>query len=233
MSLPAAASQLWRHLCLLAGLLLVLRFDSPSQGGALAAPFSSWAGKRSAPALSARADHRADLAQILHDLQELYLLENYEDQEPVVESHYPTAEDYYQVGQKRAPFSSWAGKRSGDMNKRAPFSSWAGKKKRAPFSSWAGKRSAPTAINEDAGEARRLKRSSEEGSDGLDQDGEGMNQEMVGHSRERRGANSFSAWGGKRTALLRRFTRDVHSDAGIVPVKVLRPHRAAFSAWGG
>ena len=55
------------------------------------------------------------------------------------------------VAGKTAPFSSWAGKRSGAngswAGKRAPFSSWAGKRsgnrfwagKRAPFSSLAGK----------------------------------------------------------------------------------------------
>jgi len=46
----------------------------------------------------------------------------------------------------------------------------------------------------------------------------------------RRGANSFSAWGGKRAAELRRFARNAPD---LVPVRVLRPQRAAFSAWGG
>ena len=234
-ALQAATTQLWRHVCLAASLLILARFDSPAGGGgALAAPFSSWAGKRSGPPMAPSAaggqpgNHRADLAQILHDLRELYMLENYEDaeNEPQPQPRYPAVEDYYPAAQKRAPFSSWAGKK-----KRAPFSSWAGKRKRAPFSSWAGKRSAPIEDEEEneteEGAARRMKRSSEEDEELL---AGGAAQEL---GRQRRGANSFSAWGGKRTALLRRFTRDVHSDSGIVPVKVLRPHRAAFSAWGG
>lgn len=125
---------------------------------------------------------------------------------------------------KRAPFSSWAGKK-----KRAPFSSWAGK--RAPFSSWAGKRSALAPLEveavEDAsnGVNRRFKRSSAEAAE----------EQGEGHLRQRRGANSFSAWGGKRASQLRRFTRNAPSAPGDggVPVRVLRPQRAAFSAWGG
>ena len=145
--------------------------------------------------------------------------------------------------EKRAPFSSWAGKRAypsharnpsvaeilreyeelQSMNKRAPFSSWAGK--RAPFSSWAGKRSSPHFNHlEDSQEVRgRYKRSSGE-------DFEDDDVEM--HPRQRRGANSFSAWGGKR-AELRRFTRNAPIESGLMPMRVLRPQRAAFSAWGG
>lgn len=169
------------------------------------APFSSWAGKRS--------DHQADAAQLLHDLNELYMMQGGNDYEEVAPIH----------SAKRAPFSSWAGKRapfSSWAGKRAPFSSWAGK--RAPFSSWAGKRSAwPAQMEEEErpDEKLRYKRSSEEEADD------------VMDVRQRRGANSFSAWGGKR-AKLRRFTRNVPIE-GLVPVRVLRPQRAAFSAWGG
>ena len=201
--------------------LLVCLCTLPSTGSSLAlapshghesikrAPFSSWAGKRST--LTAA---RPDMAQLMHDLQELYLLKGGENAEVAMMGS-PA---------KRAPFSSWAGKRapfSSWAGKRAPFSSWAGK--RAPFSSWAGKRSSEEdwQLDDDVEEGpRRFKRSSEEE--------EGLVDE---HARQRRGANSFSAWGGKRTQL-RRFTRNVPTE-GMVPVRVLRPQRAAFSAWGG
>ncbi|TRY68455.1 hypothetical protein TCAL_14202 [Tigriopus californicus] len=192
-----------------------------------AAPFSSWAGKRStSPQFPFPSARRPDLAQMMHELQELYTSEYGDD------SSLHQEEEYLPMS-KRAPFSSWAGKRapfSSWAGKRAAFSSWAGK--RAPFSSWAGKRSGGTGLgdrviedddSEEVSNNRRFKRSSEEelslGSAGEPQ------------VRSRRGANSFSAWGGKR-AQLQRFTRDVHNDA-MVPVRVMRPHRAAFSAWGG
>ena len=180
---------------------------APSHDADKRAPFSSWAGKRST--LTAT---RPDMAQLIHDLQELYMLNG-------------GAQEVDPAPVKRAPFSSWAGKRapfSSWAGKRAPFSSWAGK--RAPFSSWAGKRSSEETWDlDDAEEApHRFKRSSDEEE----------NEEEAGmHARQRRGANSFSAWGGKRSQL-RRFTRNVPSD-GMVPVRVLRPQRAAFSAWGG
>ena len=64
---------------------------------------------------------------------------------------------HQRIQDKRAAFSSWAGKRSQQRN--LGFSSWAGKRaapargmqgfsswagKRAPFTSWAGKRSDPS-----------------------------------------------------------------------------------------
>jgi hypothetical protein len=144
---------------------------------------------------------------------------------------------------KTTPFSSWAGKRSApaeeevlqrylDEAKRAAFSSWAGK--RAAFSSWAGKR-ADTSLddyyveqeNDDGSDdRRRIKRESTEADSS---EGETM------VARERRGVktpSAFSAWGGKRSDVLqRRFARD--AAFGDALFKVMRPHRAAFSAWGG
>lgn len=193
-----------------------------------AAPFSSWAGKRStSPQFPFQTARRPDLAQMMHDLRELYTSENGDDS-----SLHQDQEEEYLPMSKRAPFSSWAGKRapfSSWAGKRAAFSSWAGK--RAPFSSWAGKRSGGFVNRigedddaEDGSNNGRFKRSSEEEVSSGFEGGEPQ-------ERTRRGANSFSAWGGKR-AQLQRFTRDVHNDA-MVPVRVMRPHRAAFSAWGG
>jgi len=182
-----------------------------------AAPFSSWAGKRSdgggiaaAPGQELRA---AEIRQLIYDLSNAYRTLQAREEEDDDDTYAPAV----QVN-KRDPFSSWAGKRapfSSWAGKRAPFSSWAGK--RAPFSSWAGKRSAPSMEGADEEEqplmmeSHRIKRSSGEEEEDAD--------EVV---RERRGAQ-FSAWGGKR----RRRSPNVR------PVRVLRPSRAAFSAWGG
>ncbi len=183
------------------------------------APFSSWAGKRE---VSSFQQHRPDLAQLLHDLQELYTIEGEEQAAGRIFSPVKRAPFSSWAGKKRAPFSSWAGKR-------APFSSWAGK--RAPFSSWAGKkRSSSEELWDDEPDegmelasGHRIKRSSAEDEavgDGGDDD------DSLIHARRRRGANSFSAWGGKR------FARNVQNSE-IMPVRVMRPQRAAFSAWGG
>lgn len=214
---------------------------APSQ----AAPFSSWAGKRSGGGGFEGPAHQPDLAQLLHDLQELYMLQGGSPND--LEYLHPAAAS----AEKRAPFSSWAGKRapfSSWAGKRAPFSSWAGK--RAPFSSWAGKRSGANgqlsgaflddedlaAVEAADMEAKhRIKRSSVEDEAAaaeaaiLDEDS------LEEHARQRRGANQFSAWGGKRNSnnnnQLRRFTRNAAPN--LVSVKVMRPQRAAFSAWGG
>lgn len=165
------------------------------------APFSSWAGKRSGD--NRVVSLRPVVAELLREIQEL------------------RAEELENGARfdKRAPFNSWAGK------KRAPFSSWAGKK-RAPFSSWAGKRSSEETWDDevlDNNVKHRFKRSS-------DESGEETGDDDHGYARKRRGAGSFSAWGGKKRATsLRRFTRN----APIEGMRVLRPQRAAFSAWGG
>lgn len=210
--------------CLLASALFLLA--SPC---AQAAPFSSWAGKRSAPLslLHRPAPATQDLAQLIHDLRELYMLQGGTSPPGMEAADYAEEPTMDEQMEKRAPFSSWAGKRapfSSWAGKRAPFSSWAGK--RAPFSSWAGKRSAPSydddadAASSDEGKLR-LKRSSDESGE---------------FSRDTRSGNSFSAWGGKRVPLLR-FTRNAPVAAPsanqLVPVSRLRPQRAAFSAWGG
>ena len=77
--------------------------------------------------------------------------------------------------------------------------------KRAPFSSWGGKRA-------DMADMER------------------------GMYRYRRGGSSFSAWGGKRNDLVDYIkahlaARSRRGDDS--PIKVIRPARAAFSAWGG
>lgn len=115
---------------------------------------------------------------------------------------------------KRAPFSSWGGKRSLPRDSMSELEELAHEQqeegsrlKRKPFSAWGGKRSELP----------------------LHQDSE--TSEMA-----KRGVKAFSAWGGKRSAgfdedsFLRRYTRNVD---GMIPVRVLRPHRASFSAWGG
>ena len=211
----------WLFVTLSLSLVVTMSFSAtPTE----AAPFSSWAGKRS------EGGHGGapDLAQLLHDLQEFYMLQG---------SRYPAAPtelDYMPPSaEKRAPFSSWAGKR-------APFSSWAGK--RAPFSSWAGKRSGgPQPQEQDSFlddsdiaemEAKhRIKRSSVEDEPFVHQIQE-EGDSLEDHTRQRRGANQFSAWGGKRNQLHNRFTRNAPNNL-LVPVKVMRPQRAAFSAWGG
>lgn len=173
------------------------------------APFSSWAGKRSLPdEVNLSTD---DLAQLIHELKELYMLEKGNQVREMMEKlRGDLAVDM--SAEKRAPFSQWAGKRaafSSWAGKRAPFSSWAGK--RAPFSSWAGKRSVSSEEEEEGNV--RVKRSSDE-SDEV--------------HRERRQA-SFSPWGGKRS----RFVRDV-SKTEMKPLR--RPARSqgqVFSAWGG
>jgi len=183
-----------------------------------AAPFSSWAGKRS---LADNSEVGLELSapeirQLIYDLSNAYHnLQSRDDDN----SGYALQQPHLS---KRAPFSSWAGKRapfSSWAGKRAPFSSWAGK--RAPFSSWAGKRSAPSMEGAEEEEqpmmmeSHRIKRSSGEAEDASD--------EVV---RARRGAQ-FSAWGGKRRR------RSPNQPRSLVPVRVLRPSRAAFSAWGG
>jgi hypothetical protein len=199
---------------------------------ASAAPFSSWAGKRSGygndgplmrgsgPGAAASNDGRS-VSKFLSELNSLYAA-GYPRQQ-VMEDEDAAFPYASAAQQKRAPFSSWAGKR-------APFSSWAGK--RAPFSSWAGKRSASMLEEEPAEQemmmsGHRFKRSSAE--EGDDEEDEAV------HTRDRRGANSFSAWGGKRNHQLKRFTRNAPNgrSMSLVPVRVLRPSRAAFSAWGG
>jgi len=205
-------------------LLVLATFALSCVLSAAAAPFSSWAGKRSSSSLADNGGEVAPLTapeirQLIYDLSNAYHTlqsrEGADDYSPPLPGQIPHLS-------KRAPFSSWAGKRapfSSWAGKRAPFSSWAGK--RAPFSSWAGKRSAPSM---EAGEeedeqpmmmeSHRYKRSSGEA-----EDTEGV------QVRERRGAQ-FSAWGGKRR-------RRSPNERSLVPVRVLRPSRAAFSAWGG
>lgn len=186
------------------------------------APFSSWAGKRSvAPRQASSGVSTEDLAQLIHDLKEIYMLERGKEVREFLD-HFPAGEPM--SAEKRAPFSSWAGKRSSFAGKRAPFSSWAGK--RAPFSSWAGKRSLES--DEDNSKVR-VKRSSDEDEDELE--------------RPRRSA-SFSAWGGKRSGgeARRRIVRQTGQTASnhnrdkaeLKPLRrPARSHGSVFSAWGG
>lgn len=114
---------------------------------------------------------------------------------------------------KRAPFSSWGGKRSlprdsmSELEELAQGTEEGSRLKRKPFSAWGGKRSVMP-----------------------------LNQDSETSQMSKRGVKAFSAWGGKRSAgfdedsFLRRYTRNVD---GMIPVRVLRPHRASFSAWGG
>jgi len=114
---------------------------------------------------------------------------------------------------RQQAFSAWAGKRGGRSQ---AFSSWAGK--RAPFSSWAGKRSGEMPIYHEVPEYAssghmRRKRSSGESFE----DFEESNQDL--EKRSSGGSN--------------RFARDIREPAVGRPVKVFRPQRATFSAWGG
>ena len=200
---------------------------------ASSAPFNSWAGKRSSSSVWSPSSEvapssinqytREELSRLIHELRDALVRQRQEEDEVEEDygPYYPT--NLIAAADKRAAFNSWAGKRApfnSWAGKRAPFNSWAGK--RAPFNSWAGKRSVGDSMDHS-----RSKRSS----------GEEMDDDDDSH-RVRR-ANSFSAWGGKR-ARLRRFARndaDAVSDGGdglsLGQIKVLRPNRAAFSAWGG
>ncbi len=228
LSAPSAASSLVVAVLAAAALLAPAPAD--------AAAFSSWAGKRSDSSnendLANLLLHRSSPGEVQQLLRDLVRREQEEEEAAAAAAEY---EDLFGAPAKRAPFSSWAGKRapfSSWAGKRAPFSSWAGK--RAPFSSWAGKRSAeapmePQEGDDDPGRPRRIKRSSAEAEEDSQEEG-------AAHTRQRRGANSFSAWGGKRANGLRRFTRNAPNgdrSMSLVPVRVLRPSRAAFSAWGG
>ncbi|CAB4054434.1 unnamed protein product [Lepeophtheirus salmonis] len=97
-----------------------------------------------------------------------------------------------------------------------PFNAWGGKRKVTPFNAWAGKRSIYLdGDDEEAFKANRYKRASED---------------MTRDPNERKYAKMsipFSAWGGKRGLL--RFARNVN----VPSLKVMRPARAVFSAWGG
>lgn len=83
---------------LVAAALLLVATAAPASGyPEKRAPFSSWAGKRSDPAVD------MDLRRLLHDLQELYTLQ----QEQAEQDEEDLDEEAIV---KRAPFSSWAGK---------------------------------------------------------------------------------------------------------------------------
>lgn len=183
-------------------------------------PFNSWAGKRSGEMDEAS---NGQLNSFLHELRDFIMMTG---NHPIYA---------YQQG-KRAnprPFHSWAGKK-----KRAPFNSWAGKKKRAPFNSWAGrKRSVEfpeegvNDVEEDDDYKLRTKRSSSEYSE--EEDGKDAASRRRRFRNPRQVQVPFSAWGGKRGIMdeesRRRFTRNVD----LTNLKVMRPARAAFSAWGG
>jgi len=111
-------------------------------------------------------------------------------------------------------FSSWAGKRSG-RNQQQAFSSWAGK--RAPFNSWAGKRSSEEEIIHEPEYVRR-KRSSDE-TDLAEPDPPAV---VPGGGLDQHGLVPGSG---------ARFARDLRDSSAVV--KVYRPVRATFSAWGG
>jgi len=132
--------------------------------------------------------------------------------------------------EKRAPFSSWGGKRTNidefdefdenEIPKRASFSSWGGK--RAPLGIQGDKR-APLGSLKRAPIGGLGKRAP---LGGLDQD----------LYLQKRGGSSFSAWGGKRSAELADYIKAhlaARSRRDDSPIKVIRPARAAFSAWGG
>ena len=54
--------------------------------------------------------------------------------------------------------------------------------------------------------------------------------------KKKRGGSSFSAWGGKRNTDLMDYIKAhlaARSRRDDSPIKVIRPARAAFSAWGG
>merc|ERR1712179_513985 len=121
---------------------------------------------------------------------------------------------------RQAGFSSWAGKRSG-RNQQQAFSSWAGK--RAPFNSWAGKRSSEEDLITEP-ECVRRKRSSDE-SDLAEPDPPVGGQDAHGLLH---GAGEAH---GRLHGAGARFARDLRDNSAVV--KVYRPVRATFSAWGG
>merc|ERR1712183_106922 len=101
-----------------------------------------------------------------------------------------------------------------EKRRQQAFSAWAGK--RAPFSSWAGKRSGEMPIYHEvpeyasSGHMRRKRSSGESFED---------SEETQFEKRSNGGSN--------------RFARDIREPAVGRPVKVFRPQRATFSAWGG
>jgi len=81
----------------------------------------------------------------------LKLIVNFLDDDTLEKIGIKNMGEFSEAESKRAPFSSWGGKRSDELAedvplepdvKRAPFSSWGGKKKRggSSFSAWGGKR---------------------------------------------------------------------------------------------